>query len=258
MGPSTTVGSEGKHKWIDRLLPAVFWLGVWWLCAAAVGRELLLPTPAAAFHTLCTLMGTGEFWRTVLMSLGRVSLGFLLGAGLGTLLGVATAAFRWGDLLLSPALRAVRTVPVVSFILLLYFWLPTGRVPVAVSALMALPVAWRSARQGIAAADPQLLELAEAYRLDFWRKVTHVYLPAAQPALAAGWETALGLGWKAGVAAEVLCQPKWALGTGLQASKAYLDAPGLFAWTAAMVALSVLTEWILRLVLRTWKGGGET
>lgn len=250
------MGSERKNKWIYRLLPAAFWLGVWWLCAAAVGRELLLPTPAAVFHTLWTLMGTEGFWRSVLMSLGRVGLGFLLGAGLGTLLGVVTAASRWGDLLLSPALRAVRTVPVVSFILLLYFWLPTGRVPVAVSALMALPVVWRSARQGVAAADPQLLELAGAYRLGLWRRVTHIYLPAALPALAAGWETALGLGWKAGVAAEVLCQPKWALGTGLQISKAYLDAPGLFAWTAAMVALSILTEWLLRLALQTWKGGG--
>lgn len=238
------------------LLPAAFWLGVWWLCAASVGKELLLPSPAAAFHTLLVLIGTGDFWRSVLMSLGRISLGFLLGAGLGTLLGVATAAWDWCDLLLSPALRAVRTVPVVSFILLLYFWLPTGRVPVAVSALMALPVVWRSARQGIAEADPQLLELAGAYRLGLWRRATHIYLPAALPALCAGWETALGLAWKAGVAAEVLCQPKWAVGTGLQVAKTYLDAPALFAWTAAMVALNIVTEQILRLALRPWRGGG--
>ena len=190
------------------------------------------------------------------MSLGRVGLGFLLGAGLGTLLGVVTAAWGWCDLLLSPALRAVRTVPVVSFILLLYFWLPTGWVPVSVSVLMALPVVWRSARQGIAAADPLLLELAGAYRLGLGRTVTHVYLPAALPALSAGWETALGLAWKSGVAAEVLCQPKWAVGTGLQASKAYLDAPALFAWTAVIVLLSLATEWLFRLLLRLWKGGG--
>ena len=124
------------------------------------------------------------------------------------------------------------------------------------SALMALPVAWRSARQGIAEADPLLLELAGAYRLGRWRTVTHVYLPAALPALIAGRETALGLAWKAGVAAEVLCQPKWAMGTGLQVSKAYLDAPALFAWTAAIVLLSLLTERLLRLLLRLWKGGG--
>ena len=80
--------------------------------------------------------------------------------------------------------------------------------------------------------------------------------PAALPALIAGRETSLGLAWKSGVAAEVLCQPKWAVGTGLQVSKAYLDAPALFAWTAAIVLLSLLTERLLRLLLRLWKGGG--
>ena len=250
------MGSKKKNKWIYRLLPAVFWLGAWQLCAAWVGKELLLPSPWAAFHTLLTLVGTEEFWRSVLLSLGRISLGFLLGAGLGTLLGILTAASRWGELLLSPALRAVRTVPVVSFILLLYFWLPTGRVPVAVAALMGLPVVWRAARQGLAAADPLLLELAGAYRLSPCRRVTHIYLPAALPALAAGWETALGLSWKAGVAAEVLCQPKWAVGTGLQISKAYLDVPGLFAWTTVTILLSLFTERVLRLALRPWRGGG--
>lgn len=249
--------TEGTNKWLRRLLPTAVWLGVWALCAAGVGRELLLPSPAAVFDALRRMALTGEFWRSVFGSLGRVCLGFLLGAGLGTLLGAATAANRWCDLLLSPALRAVRTVPVVSFILLLYFWLPTGRVPVAVSALMALPVAWRSARQGIAAADPQLLELAGAYRLGLWKKWFLIYLPAALPALWAGWETALGLAWKSGVAAEVLCQPKWALGTGLQMSKAYLDSPGLFAWTGTMVALSLGTEWLLHMAFRRRRGGGE-
>lgn len=242
-------------KWKTTLVPALFWLGVWVLCAALVGRELLLPTPLAVGRALLTLGGTGAFWRSLLQSLGRTVLGFLLGSALGTALGVLTAALPWGDLLLSPALRAVRTVPVVSFILLLYFWLPTGRVPVAVSALMALPVAWRAARQGVAAADPQLLEMAKAYRLPLWRRVTHVYLPAALPALSAGWETALGLSWKSGVAAEVLCQPKWAIGTGLQVSKSYLDTPSLFAWTAAIICLSIVTEWILHKALSRWRGG---
>ena len=246
-----------KKKAGKGALVLVFWLGVWAVCALAVGRELLLPSPAAVGRTLFALAGTGDFWRALLASLGRATVGFLLGAALGTVLGGATALSRWWDLLASPALRAVRTVPVVSFILLLYFWLPTSQVPVAVSALMALPVVWRSARQGVASADPQLLELAGAYRLGHWRTWRLVRLPAALPALAAGWETALGLSWKSGVAAEVLCQPKWALGTGLQVSKAYLDTPGLFAWTVAIVCLSLGMEGILRLSLRRWKGGGE-
>lgn len=238
------------------LLPAAFWLGVWWLCALLIGKELILPSPWAVAAGLAGLLGEGSFWWSMACSLGRVWCGFLLGTVLGTVLGMVTT-LRWGELLLSPALRAVRTVPVVSFILLLYFALPTGQIPVAVSALMALPVVWRASRQGMEAADPALLELADHYRLGVWRTFRTVRLPAALPALRAGWETALGLAWKAGVAAEVLCQPEWAAGSGLQAAKATLDTAGVAAWTVAIVAVSLGMEGLFRLSLRRWRGGGE-
>ena len=121
---------------------------------------------------------------------------------------------------------------------------------------MALPVVWRSTRQGIGNADPLLIEAAAHYGLSWWKRLRLVYLPGAIGALGAGWETALGLAWKAGVAAEVLCQPKWAMGGELQSAKAYLDAPGLFAWTAVIVALSMAMEALLRLALRPWREEG--
>lgn len=239
-----------KKKILNVIIPAGFWLAVWAVLAAIVGKELILPSPAAVARSFLGLVLAGDFWREVGMSLVRVWAGFLLGAVLGLALGVATAASTWCGLLLSPALRAVRAVPVVSFILLLYFWLPTGWVPVAVSALMVLPVAWRSAVEGWERVDRQLLELAGHYGLGRWRTLRLVRLPAALPSLRAGWETALGLAWKAGAAAEVLCQPRWGLGSALQRSKSTLDIPALFAWTVVIVALSGLSGQLLRLALR--------
>jgi len=247
----------GKKVW-NILAPALFWLGLWALGAHLVGRELVLPSPLAVVRTLGQLALTAEFWRSALFSLGRVLWGFFLGSALGMALGALTAAFDWWDRLISPALRAVRTVPVVSFILLLFFWLPKQQIPATVAALMALPVVWRSTRQGLAAADPQLLEMADHYALGRWRTFRLVRLPAALPALCAGWETALGLCWKSGVAAEVICQPRWAAGTALQTAKAYLDAPALFAWTGMVVALSLALEWALRRALKPWREGEGT
>lgn len=239
-----------KEKLLKVIIPAGVWLAMWAIAAEAVGKELILPSPAAVARSFLGLVLAGDFWREAGMSLVRVWAGFLLGAVLGMALGVATATSAWCGLFLSPALRAVRAVPVVSFILLLYFWFPTGWVPVAVSALMVLPVAWRSAVEGWERSDLQLLELAGHYGLGRWRTLRLVRLPAALPALRAGWETALGLAWKAGCAAEVLCQPKWGLGSALQRSKSTLDIPALFAWTVVIVALSGLSGQLLRLTLR--------
>ena len=243
------------RKVLRRLLPLLFWLAIWILAASLVGRELLLPGPGRVALTLWELVRTADFWQAVGASLLRVMGGFLLGSLLGMALGALTAAFRWCDALLSPALRTVRTVPVVSFILLLFFWLPTTQVPTVVSALMALPLVWRATRQGIDDADPRLLELADQYRLGPWSRAGLIYVPQALPALFAGWETALGLGWKSGVAAEVLCQPKWALGTGLQSSKSYLDSSGVFAYTIVIILLSFGLESLLKWAFRLWKRG---
>ena len=52
----------------------------------------------------------------------------------------------------------------------------------------------------------------------------------------------IGLAWKAGIAAEVICSPNSAIGSRLYDSKIYLETPELFAWTATVVVLSILIE----------------
>ena len=44
------------------LLPAAFWLAVWWLCALLVGKELILPSPWAVCQALAKHVGEGSFW----------------------------------------------------------------------------------------------------------------------------------------------------------------------------------------------------
>ena len=241
------------------LLPPVFWLGVWQLCALLVdrsmggrGNELLLPYPATVLAALTHLAGTGEFWESVLLSLLRVLAGLVVGAGLGGLAAALTCAGAWADRLLSPAIRVVRAAPVASFILLVLLWTGRDQVPVVIVALMVLPVVWDSLSQGIRATDAQWLELARAYRFSRWKTVRLIYLPGLRPHLSAALTTATGLAWKSGVAAEVLCLPSTALGTEVYQTKYYLEIPELFAWTGVAVALSLLLEHLLRRALARW------
>ena len=114
---------------------------------------------------------------------------------------------------------------------------------------MVLPVVWGNLCRGIRETDPKLLELAAAYRFSWWKQVRLIYLPSLRPYFLAAVTTAMGLAWKSGVAAEVLCIPRPAIGTQIYNSKLYLDIPDLFAWTVAVVALSLLLEGLLRALL---------
>ena len=243
------------------LLPPAFWLGVWQLCALLVdwsvggrGNQLLLPYPATVWAALLRLAGQGAFWESVLLSLLRVSAGLAIGLCLGGLAAVLTCISTWTDRILSPAIRVVRAAPVASFILLVLLWTGRDQVPLIIVSLMVLPVVWDSLSQGIRATDPRLLELAYAYRFSRRRTARLIYLPSLRPHLASALTTSVGLAWKSGVAAEVLCLPRSALGTEIYYTKYYLEIPELFAWTAVAVALSLLLERLFRALLTRWGG----
>lgn len=260
------------------VIPPAFWLGVWQLAAMWVGREgiaeawragdggalvkaiidgkaLLLPGPVLVLRTLAELAVTPLLWQSAALSLARIFSGFLGGAVLGGLLAAACAAFRPARLLLSPAIGVIRATPVASFIILLLLWVTTGLVPAVCAGLMVLPVVWGNVYRGIAQTSPLLLEGARAWRFGRWKTLRLVYLPSVLPYFASGCSTALGLAWKAGVAAEVLCVPKLAIGSQVYYAKLYLETPSLFAWTITVLTLSFLLDRIFGALFRRMERG---
>lgn len=227
------------------VLPLAVWLGLWWILAGSIAQPLLLPTPWQVAVRLGQLAVTTDFWAASLTTLGRV----FLGGGLGIAVGFAAAAlgarFEGCAAVFTPAVKIIRATPVASFIILIWLWASAAWVPVVIAALMAIPIVWSATLQGIGEADPQLIELGSVYRFSRWKTVRLVYLPAMGNALAAGCRSALGFAWKAGVAAEALCRPRRAMGTAIWNAKTYLETPQLFAWTAAVVVLSIAVEKLL-------------
>ena len=231
-------------------ISAVFWLGLWYLVSLKVGQNLILPGPLAVLKELIRLCGTPQFWISAAVTLLRIFGGFFFGLVFGAVFAVLTFKSEILDAILTPMLRTMRAVPVASFIILALLWINRQLVPGFVSSLIVMPVVWQALKTAISETDGELLEMARAYKFGKMRTLKYVYLPSVMPAFRACAFTALGLSWKSGVAAEVLCLPKTAIGTQLYYSKIYLETPSLFAWTAVVVALSFLLEYALRGLFR--------
>jgi NitT/TauT family transport system permease protein len=245
-----TTFRKSLQKW---LLPLAFWLGVWSLAAACIGQSILLPSPLAVGRKMLQLAAGPQFWQITAASLGRIVLGLAAGGVLGVGLAGLTRSFRWADLLISPALRIIRATPVVSFILLVLLWTRRDLVPAVIAAMMVTPVVWGGVSQGLGEVDPKLLEMAKLCRFSRWKTILLVHIPSVWPYLLSALTTGMGLAWKSGVAAEVLCTPKRAIGTQMQYARSAIDNPALFAWTILVVALSLALEGLLYALLR--RGG---
>ena len=96
--------------------------------------------------------------------------------------------------------------------------------------------------KGIESTDPELLEMAEIFQISLPRRIRYIYVSQVLPFFRAGCSVALGLCWKAGIAAEVIGIPDQSIGEMLYNAKVYLNTPDLFAWTVVIVLISLLFE----------------
>jgi NitT/TauT family transport system permease protein len=240
---------------------AAFWLGVWQLLSLRVGNGLLLPGPAAVLLRLGQLALTAPFWKATAFSLLRVVAGSLLAVVLGTLLAVLCCRWKVADALFAPFVTVIKSTPVASFIVLLLLFLGRDLLPVVIVVLMALPVIWGNVCAGIRSTDPLLLRTAKVFGFSRGRTLRRVYLPSVMPYFLSACRTALGLGWKSGIAAEVLTVPAVSIGKLLMEAKQYWEVTDLFAWTLAVILCSLVIEKVLMAAIgrlsRTCIPGGD-
>lgn len=236
-----------SKKFLAAALSLAFWLAVWQIAAILIGKEVILPAPMAVLERFVALCGTAAMWRATALSLLRILGGYALGLALGALLGAAMYFARPVRVLFAPFLTVVRSTPVASFILIAYFIITDTAIPMFITLLMVLPMLASTVYTALSGTDRQLLEMAEVYRFSFGKTLRTVYLPTVRPHLVGQALAALGFGWKAGIAAEVLCTPRDSIGKYLYDAKVYLDSVDTFAYTLMIVLISLALEKSLRL-----------
>ena len=236
-------------KIIKIALTTIFWLGLWLCVYKLVGLDVLIASPMDVAKRLAEFLPSGEFWLTIFNSFKGISLGYIIGVLIGSVLGIITAFSSTLNTLLKPFLTAVKTTPVVSFIILALVWLDKVSVPIFITTLMVMPVVWANVTSSIVNTDKSLIEMANTYKFGFSKKLKLIFLPSAVPSFVSACKVSVGMGWKAGIAAEVLCTPQNSIGINLRNSQVYIETVDLFAWTFVIIVLSLILEKVLVSVL---------
>ncbi len=241
-------------KHLKTPLVLLFWLAVWYGVSEIMGMEILFPSPYSVLNAFGQLATEKEFYISCFNSLYKVVLGWLAGLLAGVILGIITSLSGIIKALSEPVLHLIKATPVASFIVLALVLMSSKKVPVFTCALITVPIVWANISEGIASPDKKLLEMASFFRMSKKRMLKDIYIPAVLPYFSAAAKTAMGLSWKAGIAAEVICTPSETIGAGIQNAKVYLETPSLFAWTLTVIVLSVALEKLLGILLK--KHGG--
>lgn len=248
-----------RHRGPLRPWAVVLWLLVWQLAAMALAAayphgRLLLASPLSALRRLGELAVTSAFWRAVAWSACRILGGFLLSCGAAAALAALAARYPRVEELLAPPAAVVKATPVASFIILALVWLDSRQLPLFIAFLMVFPTVYLNLLEGIRQTDRNLLEMARVFRVPPGRRLRGIYLPQVLPYFRSAASVGLGLCWKAGIAAEVIGLPAGSMGERLYTAKIYYQTPDLFAWTAAIVTVSVVFERLFLKLVDTLAG----
>ncbi len=232
-------------KFARTLIVLAFWVIIWWLISLWIDKEVLVTSPDKVANRLLELAKEKDFYITVLYSVLRILSGFLAATVCGVLVGIITAKIGLLDEIISPLLSVIKATPVASFIILALVWIDRQSIPGFISFLMVLPIIQGNVSAGLKNTPTELIEMTKLFKLSRWKRVTKLYFPAVLPYFTAGFKTSLGLAWKAGVAAEVLCTPKLSIGKQLYDAKLYIETVDVFTWTVTVIIISVIIEKLL-------------
>ncbi|HWR31186.1 MAG TPA: ABC transporter permease [Negativicutes bacterium] len=194
-----------KENYTALLLPVVLLLI--WEVAGRAGwiRATLLPTPSVIAQTLLEVVKSGELFVNLGISIVRVAQGFVIGAGLGILVGVQVGLVKKVRTSTSLLFGVLRPIPVIAWIPVLILWMGIDEgSKITVIAIGSFWTMLVSVIQGIRNVDKKYLEVATILEKNQFTLLTKVILPATLPAIFTGVRVGIDVAWRSVVAAELI------------------------------------------------------
>lgn len=239
-----------KKETVRMALIVLFWLVLWEIADRVIDNRIILVGPTHILMALAEQVGQSDFWVTCGASFLRIAVGFVLSFIGGFVLALVCYRYKLIRDFLEPIMIMLKTVPMISFVIMLLIWVGNQALTIYLSFLIVLPIIYTNTMQGLQSVDVQLLEMAQVFHMAPWKKFMFIYRPAFMPFVLSASKLALGMSWKSGIMAEVIGTPKPSIGREMYAAKTYLQTSNLFAWTIVVVILSVLFETLFMLILK--------
>lgn len=229
------------------------WSRVWpllaltllWQVVAMQAHSRALPTPLAVFDGLQNELLHGELLLHLGVTLRRVLLSFIFAMLLGIALGIMMGRSRSWDLALDSLLILGLNIPALVTTILCYIWFGLSESAAILAVVInKIPMVAINLREGARAVDPNLMEVAQVYRLGRAKRFFLVYLPQLYPYLFSSARNGLALIWKIVLVVELLGRSD---GVGFQIGSFFhfFDITSILAYSLAFSAVIFLLEALL-------------
>ncbi len=190
------------------LLPLLI-LVVWAVASHLVANPYILPTIASVLevllHPFQDILGSGSLVENALISIGRVSLGFLLGAVVAVPLGILMGRSEQTKTFFDSTIEILRPIPPLAWVPLALAWFGIGLSSIVFIIFIGafFPILLNTI-DGVRSVKRTWVEAAATLGAQERQILIRVVLPGASPTIWTGLRVGFGIAWMCVVAAEML------------------------------------------------------
>jgi NitT/TauT family transport system permease protein len=216
---------------------------LWWLAAALqLVPPLFLPSPRAVLARLFELGRSGKLMTDTLVSVYRITVGFLISTVLALPIGVLIGSYRVWEAAIEPLVDFVRYMPVVAFVPLTILWTGTGDA-------QKFLIIWIGTffqqvlliMDNVKTVPREFINLGRTLAMPGARILTRIILPSALPSIWDSMRISLGWAWTWLVVAELVAATS-GLGYRITTAQRFFQTDTIFGYLLLLGLLGLVTD----------------
>ncbi len=227
---------------------------VWLAAGLLIQNPVILPMPYLVIQQMIDQLLSAAFYKTVLYTVFRALGSLLISLILAFLAGFYATDHPVFYRYFEKLLIILRSIPNVTFIILLLFWVKRDHSVFIVAFLLLFPILFDILYQSLQDIEKKWKDVFILYPQKFFIRLKYVYLPLLKSPLKAGLNSACSLAFKVCVMAEVLASVSPGMGRNMQLERLDLNLAGVIAWTIWLLIcvfifnklISRILDWVCR------------
>jgi NitT/TauT family transport system permease protein len=251
--------SARRRTLILQVALLILGLGGWEVIVRALEvPRIILPAPSQIFTSLFNSLLTGSFYGHIGITVYEALAGFVLGGGLGFLLGVVIGQIRIVERTLYPYIVAFQTLPKVAIAPIVLIWFGYGLTSkIVITATISFFPLLANTIAGMRATPADQRELLYAFTASRWQMFTKLQMPNALPFIFVGIDLSLLLSVTGAIVGEFV-GARAGLGFLILQRNLDLNMPAIFAILTVLGAIGMALHWIVQWLQRRLVFWNET
>ncbi|WP_211750324.1 ABC transporter permease [Paenibacillus sp. Marseille-Q4541] len=246
------VGFRFGGKWRLFLRGALLPAGILilWQILSGTGAisQQMFSSPWLIIKQYIQLTGSGELPHHLRISVVRASLGFLLGASSGLILGMLVGMYRSFEEVLNPTVQMIRTIPLLAITPLFIMWFGFGELSkillISMGAFFPLYV---NTFLGVRNVDAKLFDVSRVMEFSRFSQMLKLVIPAALPNILLGIRLSLSIAWLCLVVAELLGADT-GVGYMIQDARSFMQTDVVFVGITIFAIVGKLSDSLVRIL----------